>query len=454
MQSDNAISDGASEIQRGLEAFIPDDDGYYLTVLQRYEPADGKSPAVNRGALLAGPIWAASRGVWGLFWPAMIAETVAIVLFCRAFVAANRDEASATDISLALIAAIGFMATRAVEAVVANRMLFGTYQKWRKQGGATAEINRRRTMIGCALSAFFLILSLLRFGIPAPPKAVVEFPASKELHRAVMLVIDNAVDWMIINFESLFAAITTGVREMLDFLELILIGIPWPLMVFVIVLMARRAAGMRVAVFSALALAYLGVFGYWEKSMSTFSLVLTSALICIVLGLPFGIWCAKSSRVYAVVKPVLDFMQTMPSFVYLIPAVAFFSIGKPPGVFATVIFAMPPMIRLTALGIQQVPSDVKEAALAFGASPRQLLVKVELPLAVPSLMAGANQTIMMSLSMIIVASMIGAGGLGYDVLVALRHLNTGEGFLAGTAIVFCAMILDRIIQGRGEASNR
>ena len=269
-----------------------------------------------------------------------------------------------------------------------------------------------------------------------------------------MLMIDNAVDWMIINFESLFAAITTGVREMLDFLELILIGIPWPLMVFVIVLMARRAAGMRVAVFSALALAYLGVFGYWEKSMSTFSLVLTSALICIVLGLPFGIWCAKSSRVYAVAKPVLDFMQTMPSFVYLIPAVAFFSIGKPPGVFATVIFAMPPMIRLTALGIQQVPSDVKEAALAFGASPRQLLVKVELPLAVPSLMAGANQTIMMSLSMIIVASMIGAGGLGYDVLVALRHLNTGEGFLAGTAIVFCAMILDRIIQGRGEASNR
>ena len=147
-------------------------------------------------------------------------------------------------------------------------------------------------------------------------------------------------------------------------------------------------------------------------------------------------------------------MQTMPSFVYLIPAVAFFSIGKPPGVFATVIFAMPPMIRLTALGIQQVPNDVKEAALAFGASPWKLLLKVELPLAIPSLMTGVNQTIMMSLSMVIVASMIGAGGLGYDVLKALRHLNTGDGILAGTAIVFCAMLLDRIIQGRKNESNK
>ena len=160
----------------------------------------------------------------------------------------------------------------------------------------------------------------------------------------------------------------------------------------------------------------------------------------------------------AVVKPVLDFMQTMPSFVYLIPAVAFFSIGKPPGVFATVIFAMPPMIRLAALGIQQVPHDVREAALAFGTPPWKLLIKVELPLSAPSMLAGMNQTIMMSLSMVIIASMIGAGGLGYDVLIALRRLNTGEGMLAGTAIVVCAMILDRIIQGhrscRGSGPGR
>ena len=218
--------------------------------------------------------------------------------------------------------------------------------------------------------------------------------------------------------------------------------------VVLIVALSWRAAGWRVGLFSAVALAYLGLFGYWEKSMSTLALVMASALLCIVIGTPIGIWCGKDAKVYAVVKPVLDFMQTMPSFVYLIPAVAFFSIGKPPGVFATVIFAMPPMIRLAALGIQQVPHDVREAALAFGTSPWKLLVKVELPLSAPSMLAGMNQTIMMSLSMVIIASMIGAGGLGYDVLIALRRLNTGEGMLAGTAIVVCAMILDRIIQGR------
>jgi glycine betaine/proline transport system permease protein len=148
-------------------------------------------------------------------------------------------------------------------------------------------------------------------------------------------------------------------------------------------------------------------------------------------------------------------MQTIPSFVYLVPAIAFFSIGKPPGVLATVIFAMPPMIRLTTLGIRQVPDDVKEAALAFGASPRQLLVKIELPLAVPAIMTGINQTIMMSLSMVVVAALIGAGGLGYDVLFALQHIEAGRGILAGIAIALCAMILDRIVQGsRPQGENR
>jgi glycine betaine/proline transport system permease protein len=141
-------------------------------------------------------------------------------------------------------------------------------------------------------------------------------------------------------------------------------------------------------------------------------------------------------------------MQTMPSFVYLIPAIAFFSVGKPPAVLATVVFAMPPMIRLTTLGIQQVSPSVIEAMLAFGASPRQILFKAELPLATPSIMAGINQSIMMSLSMVVVAALIGAGGLGYDVLFSLQHLEAGKGLLSGLAIVLCAMILDRIIQGR------
>ena len=142
----------------------------------------------------------------------------------------------------------------------------------------------------------------------------------------------------------------------------------------------------------------VGMFGFWEKAMSTFSLVGAAVCLCIVLGAPLGIWCAKNRRLYAILRPILDMMQTIPSFVYLIPAVAFFSIGKPPGILATIVFAMPPLIRLTALGIMQVPDSVREAAVAFGASPRQLLFKVEIPLAIPSIMTGINQSIMMSLS--------------------------------------------------------
>ena len=222
------------------------------------------------------------------------------------------------------------------------------------------------------------------------------------------------------HFEEFFSAITNMVRAILNFLELVLVGTPWPVTALILLLIAWRVAGWKVTVFTAAALTYLGLFGFWDKSMSTIALVATSVLICVVFGTPLGIWCAKSPRVNIIAKPILDVMQTMPAFVYLIPAVAFFSIGKPPGVLATVIFAMPPMIRLTTLGIQQVPADVKEAAIAFGATPRQLLYKVEYPLAIPSIMTGVNQTIMMSLSMVVLAALIGAGRarLRRDPLVA------------------------------------
>jgi glycine betaine/proline transport system permease protein len=276
---------------------------------------------------------------------------------------------------------------------------------------------------------------------------IATFPTTREIELYTARSIDRTVDWLVLNFETLFDAITHAVRLVLNFLELVFIGTPWPVMTLLLVLLAWRVAGRKVAVFTVLALAYIGFFGFWEKSMSTISLVGASVCICFIFGTPLGIWSAKSPRVDTILKPILDFMQTIPSFVYLVPAIAFFSIGKPPGVMATVIFAMPPMIRLTALGIQQVPGDVKEAAAAFGATPRQLLFKVELPLAVPSIMAGINQTIMMSLSMVVIAALIGAGGLGYDVLFALQHVEAGRGVLAGIAIAFCAMILDRIVQG-------
>ena len=265
--------------------------------------------------------------------------------------------------------------------------------------------------------------------------------------------IDAAVKWAIVSFGAFFEAIRFCVFWLLTGIEAAFVVTPWPVTVMFLLIVAWRAGGFAVLFFAAASLAYLGLFGFWEKSMSTLALVATSVIVCVAFGVPLGILCAKSRRSNAVIEPILDVMQTLPTFVYLIPAVAFFSIGKPPGVLATVIFAMPPMIRLTALGIRQVPQTVKEAALAYGAGPLQLLAKVELPLAVSSLLTGINQVIMMSLSMVVIAGLIGAGGLGLDVIRALNFLQTGQGFLAGTAIVLMAMMLDRIVRGSKNAGR-
>ncbi|EIW26618.1 ABC-type transporter, integral membrane subunit [Pelosinus fermentans A11] len=186
--------------------------------------------------------------------------------------------------------------------------------------------------------------------------------------------------------------------------------------------------------------------GLWTQTMQTLALVLTSALIALVIGIPFGILAARNDKFDRIARIVLDFMQTMPAFVYLIPAVLFFKLGKVPGAVATVIFAMPPSVRLTNLGIRQVPEDVVEAARSFGSTTRQLLFKVQLPIAIPTILAGVNQTIMLSLSMVVIAAMIGAGGLGEEVLKGITQLKIGRGFESGVAVVLLAMVLDRITQ--------
>jgi glycine betaine/proline transport system permease protein len=283
---------------------------------------------------------------------------------------------------------------------------------------------------------------------PSLPEWLTSFPAPKGLDNTAAVAIDNAVTWMKQKWTGFFDVFTLILRTILNIIEKAMVATPWPLTAAVAVLTAWRLSGRRAAVFTSACLAYLGLFGFWEKSMSTLALVAASVLICVAIGLPLGILCAKSPRTKRLLGPVLDVMQTLPTFVYLIPAVAFFSIGKPPGVIATVIFALPSMVRLTALGIEQVPAVVREAADAFGARPLQKLMKVELPLALPSIRLGINQTIMMSLSMVVVAAMIGAGGLGLDVIRSLQHLKTGQGFLAGLAIVLCAMALDRMVRGK------
>ena len=258
--------------------------------------------------------------------------------------------------------------------------------------------------------------------------------------------IDQGIGYLKAFYGWVFDGITKWLRVLLNAIEAVFVGTPWIVTAVMFVVVAARMAGSRIALFVGASLIYVALFGFWQTAMSTISLVVASTLICVALGLPLGVWVGKSRLGSALVTPVLDIMQTIPSFVYLLPAVAFFSIGKPPGILATVIFAMPPMVRLTALGIKQVPASTKEAAIAFGASPSQLMTKVELPLALPSIMAGVNQVVMMSLSMVVIAAIIGAGGMGFIVVDALGQTEVGRGILAGLGIALIAMMIDRVVQ--------
>ncbi|MEL6968389.1 MAG: proline/glycine betaine ABC transporter permease [Pseudomonadota bacterium] len=267
-----------------------------------------------------------------------------------------------------------------------------------------------------------------------------------DLNKYVAQTIEDGIGYSTAFYGWFFDGITNGLKTMLNAITAVFVGTPWIITMGVIIGIAYFLAGTRITIFVAASLAYIALFGFWQTAMDTLSLVAAASIICVVVGLPLGIWVGKSPRGQAIVTPILDIMQTIPSFVYLLPAVAFFSIGKPPGILATVIFAMPPMVRLTALGIRHVPESTKEAALAFGANPRQLLTKVELPLALPSIMAGVNQVVMMSLSMVVVAALIGAGGMGFIVTEALATTKTGAGILAGIGIALLAMMIDRVVQ--------
>ncbi|AQW21640.1 glycine/betaine ABC transporter [Lentilactobacillus curieae] len=261
--------------------------------------------------------------------------------------------------------------------------------------------------------------------------------------------IDSLVDWLS-GFEGFFNAITNFIGGIVDGFQWIFDLIPAWLFIILIVgftyYLLRNRKHWSLIIFEIIGLIYVWNQGYWRDMTQTLTLVLTSSLIALVIGIPIGIWMAKSNVVQMIAKPILDFMQTMPAFVYLIPAVAFFGIGMVPGVIASVIFAMPPTVRMTNLGIRQVPTDLIEAADSYGSTSWQKLIKVQLPLAKSTLMAGVNQSMMLSLSMVVIASMIGAMGLGNKVYFAVGRNDAGSGFAAGLAIVILAIILDRVTQ--------
>ncbi|CAG7649783.1 Glycine betaine transport system permease protein OpuAB [Paenibacillus solanacearum] len=258
--------------------------------------------------------------------------------------------------------------------------------------------------------------------------------------------VERLVDGLESRLSVLFDIISTVIEGIVNLFSAIFHLPPALLLIVILSAIAFWFARWPLALFTFVGLLLIDNLGYWEHTMDTLALVMTSAIISIALGVPLGIICARDNRAQSVLVPLLDFMQTMPAFVYLIPAVTFFGLGVVPGVIASVIFAVPPTIRLTNLGIRQVPADLVEAADAFGSTPGQKLFKVQLPQAVPSIMAGINQTIMLALSMVVIASMIGAQGIGADVYRAVTQIKTGQGFEAGLSIVILAIMLDRLTQ--------
>ena len=453
-----AENDAPSSEGRGsremIAAFAGQNAAYYADRFERLLRGFPEALAINWAAALVGPLWAASRSLWAWFWTGMVGETVALIVIGVGLWGPREEgQASGIDAGLVLVGLLLLIAVRVALGLTANWGYQRRYTQWRIDRDLRTGIGMGWAGVGALLMVLIYPLTVYRFSAPKVPELITVFPTTRKIALGTSSGIDSVVDWLTINLEAFFDGITRVVQVILNSLEVVFVSTPWPVMALLLLIIAWRVAGWRVMLFTGTALFYIGIFGFWDNAMSTISLVGSSAFICILFGIPVGIWCAKSPRANLIMKPILDFMQTVPSFVYLVPAIAFFSIGKVPGVLATVIFAAPPMIRLTTLGIQQVPGHIKEAAIAFGVSPGQLLMKIELPLSIPTIMAGINQTIMMSLSMVVVAALIGAGGLGYDVVFALQHVEAGRGILAGVAIALCAMILDRIIQG-GQGGRR
>ncbi len=389
------------------------------------------------GTFLTSGIWAGWKRSWGFFWFAFAVDCI-----CLAYIASTYIEGQSWQhATLTLLFSRLFLAVIVSDQARALLRKVGCHIQFAKKGSFVS------LAAGVLVSSVGYYLTITRFLLEDKDSVLQKFPNSSELLFVISNSIDNGIEWLTINFEGFFDSFTFGMNAILRTIEWVLVNSPWPIIAVFLLWAAWKSGGSRFTLFVLFAITYIGVFGFWEKTMSTLSLVIVSTFLCVLLGLPLGICSVKNRYVSLIMKPILDMMQTMPSFVYLIPAIAFFSIGKTPAVIATVIFALPPCIRLTALGIEQVPEEVKEAVLAYGATPLQLLLKAELPLATPSIMAGVNQSIMMSLSMVVISALIGAGGLGYDVLFSLQQVEAGTGLLSGMSIVFCAVILDRLVQG-------
>lgn len=492
--------DFAAQREVHIARFVRTSPEYYR---KQFAKIGGDSDFVwtfNVMAGVFGPIWFAARGMWNWALTFLIIETFAIVQIVRGLfgdlatgaweriariegtlelrrqqlasaienntdkidvyrrtvesledaiggIRLEAEQLEGTGMWIALLGFCALLAIKAGQAIVANTLLEKRFSDWLSDPQIVSGMTVRYITIGTSFVLLILIATVTHYSFPGLYPWLIEFPTEHSIRLTSIGWVEGFFASAVKNGDAFFDAITYAIRLMLDGLELVFVQTPWMVIASFIILLTWLSAGLRASIYSGAFLSYMGLLGFWEKAMTTLALLGTAACLSIIIGIPLGMYCARRERFYSFIRPIMDFMQTMPAFVFMIPVIAFFGTGKPAAVVTTMIFGGTPVVRLTVLGLRGVPEHVREAAISFGASKWYLLTRVDLPLASPSIRAGINQTIMLSLAMVVVASLIGAKGLGEDVLEALQYANVGQGILAGFAILFCAMILDRIVQG-------
>ena len=334
-------------------------------------------------------------------------------------------------------------------------------QDWQDQGEAKLSVRaikpRHRNVVVGVVIVTLLVVCLAVWGTEMEYPTTVSteqvvtssggtVPVTRTIRDVTGSSIDDVVRWVTREGSWLFDGLSLAVTHALINIERGLKWIPWPVIVVGLSLISYAVGRWALMIFTPAVLLFIGFMGLWENTIDTIALMVVAVAVSVGVGFPLGVLGARNQLANSIMRPVLDGMQTMPSFVYLIPGILFFGLGKPAGIFATIIYAVPPVIRLTNLGIRQVSPETVEAARSFGASPLQLLAKVQVPMALPTIMAGINQTTMMALAMVTIASMVAAGGLGDNVLRALQKNEPGNGAIAGVSIVFLAIIIDRLTQ--------
>jgi len=491
----------AAERRDNIRTFVRTSPEYYIRMFDKIGASSSFTPTLNIMAGLFGPIWFGARGLWNWALPFLIIETLAFVQIARGLfgdlgaeamariasiegtldlrrqqlaaaiesgsdrvdafqrtvdsleaniggIRAEADALAATGPTVVLTGLVILILAKVAQSIMANTALEARFSDWMSDRSVRSGLPVTHIVLSGIFMGLIAIAAMMHYSFPGRFSLLSDFPTDPDIRLGSIDRVEAFFNWAVLNGEVLFDAITYVIRMVLDALEIIFVSTPWIVIASLIVLLTWLTAGVRMAIYSSGFLAYMGLLGFWEKAMTTLALLGTAACLSILIGIPLGMFAARRPRFYKAIQPVMDFMQTMPAFVFMIPVIAFFGTGKPAAVVTTMIFGGTPVVRLTVLGLRGVPESVREAAISFGANKWYLLTKVDLPLAGPSIRAGINQTIMLSLAMVVVASLIGAKGLGEDVLEALQYANVGQGILAGFAILFCAMILDRIVQGR------